>query len=478
MHCVCFRMRVMECGGKTSIFASEITDIHTFMFRKLINLSVRVVQRYLPEPFVFALILSFVSAVCAMSFAGQSPLEVLGNWGGGLWELLGFSMQMALVLVCGSALADTAPVRKVLAAAASLPKTPFQAIAMVTAVSLAACWINWGFGLIVGVVFAKQIAGCVRNVDYRLLIASAYSGFVVWHSGISASIPLAMATEGPALAEVSRGVITEPVAMSRTVFSLFNLLIAGGVCIALTVVNTLMHPKASDTVAVDPALLREVKDSYVPAKTPAGALENSPVLSYAMALAGLGYLVYSLGFQGRGLDLNGVIMIFLFLGILLHRTPMAYVRSVNKAASASAGILLQFPFYAGIMGIMTGVSSEGVSLAGRISELCVNVSNADTFPLLSFLSAGLVNIFVPSGGGQWAVQAPIMIPAGYELGVDPAVTGMAIAWGDAWTNLIQPFWAIPALAIAGLGAKDIMGFCLVDLLVVGIIVGLGFLFLV
>lgn len=287
-----------------------------------------------------------------------------------------------------------------------------------------------------------------------------------------------MATEGPALAEVSRGVITEPVAMSRTVFSLFNLLIAGGVCIALTVVNTLMHPKASDTVAVDPALLREVKDSYVPAKTPAGALENSPVLSYAMALAGLGYLVYSLGFQGRGLDLNGVIMIFLFLGILLHRTPMAYVRSVNKAASASAGILLQFPFYAGIMGIMTGVSSEGVSLAGRISELCVNVSNADTFPLLSFLSAGLVNIFVPSGGGQWAVQAPIMIPAGYELGVDPAVTGMAIAWGDAWTNLIQPFWAIPALAIAGLGAKDIMGFCLVDLLVVGIIVGLGFLFLV
>lgn len=448
------------------------------MFRRLINLSVRVVQRYLPEPFVFALILTFVSSVCAMAFAGQSPAEVLGNWGGGLWDLLGFSMQMALVLVCGSALADTAPVRKALAAAASLPKTPFQAIATVTAVSLAACWINWGFGLIVGVVFARQIARCVRNVDYRLLIASAYSGFVVWHSGISASIPLAMATEGPALAEVSMGVITEPVAMSRTVFSFFNLVIAGCVCVALTVVNTLMHPKAADTVAVDPELLKEEADGYVPAKTPAGALENSPVLSYLMAAAGLGYLVYALGFQGKGLDLNGVIMLFLFLGVLLHRTPMGYVRSVNKAASASAGILLQFPFYAGIMGIMTGLSAEGVSLAGRISELCVDISNAGTFPLLSFLSAGLVNIFVPSGGGQWAVQAPIMIPAGYELGVDPAVTGMAIAWGDAWTNLIQPFWAIPALAIAGLGAKDIMGFCLVDLFVVGIIVSLGFLVLV
>ena len=168
----------------------------------------------------------------------------------------------------------------------------------------------------------------------------------------------------------------------------------------------------------------------------------------------------------------------MFLGIVLHKTPIKYVKAVTEAASSSAGILLQFPFYAGIMGIMTSASAEGVSLAGQISEACVAMSNEKTFPLLTFLSAGLVNVFVPSGGGQWAVQAPIMLPAGMQLGVDPAVTGMAIAYGDAWTNLIQPFWALPALAIAKLDAKDIMGFCLIDLFIVAAIVCAGFLFLV
>jgi len=176
--------------------------------------------------------------------------------------------------------------------------------------------------------------------------------------------------------------------------------------------------------------------------------------------------------------LNNVIMLFMFLGIVLHKTPIKYVKAVTKASSSCAGILLQFPFYAGIMGIMTSASAEGVSLAGQISEACVAVSNEKTFPMLSFLSAGIVNVFVPSGGGQWAVQAPIMLPAGLQLGVDPSVTGMAIAYGDAWTNLIQPFWALPALAIAKLDAKDIMGYCLIDLFIVGLIVVLGFLVLV
>ena len=193
---------------------------------------------------------------------------------------------------------------------------------------------------------------------------------------------------------------------------------------------------------------------------------------------GLGYLIIRLFVNGGGLDLNSVIMLFMFLGIILHKTPIKYVKAVTNASSSCAGILLQFPFYAGIMGIMTSASAEGVSLAGQISEACVAISNKTTFPMLTFLSAGIVNVFVPSGGGQWAVQAPIMLPAGMQLGVEPAITGMAIAYGDAWTNLIQPFWALPALAIAKLNAKDIMGYCLIDLFVVALIVVLGFLFLV
>ena len=446
------------------------------MFRKMVNASVRLVQRYLPEPFIFALLLTFIAFAVAIPVCKQTPLEVLNNWGNGVWGLLAFSMQMALVLVCGSTLADAPAVKRGLDKLASMPKRAVGAIALVSLVSALACWINWGFGLIIGVVFAKSIARKMRGVDYRLLIASAYSGFVVWHGGISGSIPLALATPGAALSTVTMGVVTEPIAIGNTILSPYNLGICLFVIIALVVANSLMHPKGKEIVEVDPGLLEEEEDesSFKPS-TPAEKAENSIVISMIIALMGFAFLVMKLFVRGESLDLNSVIMLFLFLGIVFHKTPIAYVKSLNKAAVGSAGILLQFPFYAGIMGIMTGISAEGISLAGEISTLFVKISNENTFPILSFLSAGLVNIFVPSGGGQWAVQGPIMMPAGAALGVSPAITGMAIAWGDAWTNLIQPFWAIPALAIAKLGARDIMGYCLINLLISGIIISLGFL---
>lgn len=449
------------------------------MFRKMIHLSVKLIQRYLPDPFIFAILLTFVAFACAIPITGQGPLQVLMNWGNGIWSLLGFAMQMSLVLVCGSALADSPAVQKGLRKMASFPKTPVSAIVCVTLVSSLACWINWGFGLIVGAVFAKQLASQVKGVDYRLLIASAYSGFVVWHAGLSASIPLAMATAGPALTEVSGGCITEAIPVSQTIFATYNVIIVFFVIAAITVINSLMHPKGAEVICVDPALLQEDDRESVPVsnglKTPASRLNSSKVLAFLVGIMGFTYLFVNLFINGNSLDLNSVILLFLILGLLLHGTPVNYVGAITKSAHSSAGILLQFPFYAGIMGIMTASSASGLSMAGEISEWCVSVANEYTFPILSFLSAGLVNIFVPSGGGQWAVQGPIMIPAGVELGVSPAITGMAIAWGDAWTNLIQPFWALPALAIAKLDAKDIMGFCLINLFVVGVIVCAGFL---
>lgn len=452
------------------------------MFGKLIDISVKCIRKYLPDPFVFAILLTFVAFVVAIPVTKQSPLEILGHWGGGIWGLLAFSMQMALVLVCGSALADSSIVKSLLRKIASFPSSPAAAIATVSIISSIACWINWGFGLIVGAIFAKEIAKQVKGVDYRLLIASAYSGFVVWHAGLSASIPLAMATEGASLVEVSRGVIQHAIPISQTIFATYNVIIVFMVIAALTLVNTLMHPKADKVISVDPCVFAEDEcscknDSDIKSNLPNEKLNNSPILAYLISLMGLGYFVINIFINGKSLDLNSVILLFLFVGLLFHRTPINYVNAVSKAASSSAGILLQFPFYAGIMGIMTGASEQGVSLAGEISNACVAISNETTFPILTFLSAGIVNVFVPSGGGQWAVQAPIMLPAGLQLGVDPAVTGMAIAWGDAWTNLIQPFWALPALAIAKLNAKDIMGFCLIDLFIVGLLVIGGFLIL-
>jgi short-chain fatty acids transporter len=190
---------------------------------------------------------------------------------------------------------------------------------------------------------------------------------------------------------------------------------------------------------------------------------------------GFGYIVYHFSTKGFDLGLNIVNFIFMFVGILLHGTLRRYIDAIIEAAKGASGIILQFPFYAGIMGMMTGANADGASLAGVISNGFVSISTVKTFPVFTYLSAGIVNFFVPSGGGQWAVQGPIMMPAGQALGVPAAKTALAIAWGDAWTNMIQPFWALPALGIAGLGARDIMGYCVITLLLGGIITVAGFL---
>ena len=445
----------------------------------MIKFCVRLVQRWLPEPFIFAILLTFVAALIAMPLCHQTPIEVVEHWGGGVWNLLAFAMQMALVLVCGSTLAAAPVVKRGIDAMARLPQSAPAAIALVTVVSALACWLNWGFGLIVGVVFAKAIARQRSDVDYRLLIASAYSGFVVWHAGISGSIPLTMATPGEALSLATNGALTDPVPLPQTILNWHNLVTVLMVIVGITVANSLMHPKQG-ILTIDPALLREDNKNVTAAvstsgRTPAQRLEQSKLLSWLVALMLVAYLVIHLGVRGAGLDLGGVIMIFLALGLMLHSTPVDYVRAFGKATTGAAGIILQFPFYAGIMGIITGIGASGISLGGVMAEACIRISNPITYPLLTFLSAAVLNMFVPSGGGHWAVQAPIMFTAGADLGVDPGLTGMAISWGDAWTNLIQPFWALPALAIARLDAKDIMGYCLIDLLVTGVIICAGLL---
>ena len=447
------------------------------MFQKVIRGCVNVVQKYLPEPLIFAIVLTLVAAILAMPICHQSPLEVIEHWGDGVWGLLAFSMQMALVLVCGSALAAAPAVKRVIYYLATLPKKPAGAIALVTFVSAIACWLNWGFGLIVGAIFAREVARRLRGVDYRLLIASAYSGFVVWHAGLSGSIPLTMSTAGESLSRATNGILTDPIPITHTILHPINLIMVALTIGAIVLVNSLMHPRnPMMVVAVDPALLQEdpVAEKVKPT-TPAERLENSRVLTWIITALGLTYLVVHIGFRGGSFDLNAVIMLFLFAGLLLHKTPLAYVRAFGKAASGASGILLQFPFYAGIMGIITGVGASGTCLGTVLSNACVNGSGPITYPLLTFLCAALLNLFVPSGGGHWAIQAPIMFGAGEVLNVDHGLTGIAIAWGDAWTNLIQPFWALPALAIAKLQAKDIMGYCLIDLVVSGVIIVGGLL---
>lgn len=449
------------------------------MFKKMTNASVRMVERLLPDAFIFCVVLTIVAFVFAMIGTGQGPLEMVQHWGNGVWGLLGFSMQMALVLVLGNALASSKPIKKVLTSIASVAKTPTQAIMLVSFVSGIACWINWGFGLIVGALLAKELAKRVKGVDYRLLIASAYSGFVVWHNGISGSIPLQVNSNMDQLTKFSDGLIKELIPVQKTIFSPWNLIVSFLIILTLPIINKMMHPNPENVVVVDPELLKEeeIVVKHKKQMTPAEKLENSFILSYIIVGIGVAYLSWHFYTKGFDLNLNIVNLIFLVLGLAFHVNPINYVKAINDAVKGAGGIIIQFPFYAGIMGMMTGKNAEGVSLAIQISNWFVSISSQRTFPLFTFWSAGIVNFFVPSGGGQWAVQGPIMLKSSVALGIDPAKTALALSWGDAWTNMIQPFWALPALGVAKLGAKDIMGYCLMVLLYTGILISVALLFI-
>ncbi len=449
------------------------------MFKKIVNGCVRVMNRWLPDAFLFAIILTIVTYIGVLLATDLGPIAAVEAWGNskGFWGLLSFSMQMALVVVFGSACASAKPVKKLLNTIAGVCKTNMHAIVVTTMVSTLCCWLNWGFGLVVGALLAKEVVKRVPTVDYPLLIASAYSGFVIWHAGLSGSIPLQVST-----GHSFDGVTVWQADMSATVFHPMNLVMVGFIFLVMPFVNYAMHPDKARTVTVNPALLVEEEEKTYEIKTPADKMEHSKILWIITLLFGFIYIInYFVGVIKAGqnvanaLNLNIVNMIFLFLGILLHGGLRRYVDAIADAASGAAGILLQFPFYAGIMGLMVATDANGASLAGVLSNFFVNISNNITFPMISFLAAGVVNFFVPSGGGQWAVQGPIMMPAGAAMGIENGRTAMAIAWGDQWTNMIQPFWALPALAIAKLEAKDIMGYLVIVTVFVGVVACLGFL---
>ena len=431
------------------------------MLNKVASPFTKLVERYLPDPFIFVILLTIITLVIANLATPATTLEVITSWGSGFWNLLSFAMQMLLVLVTGYMLASTSLISMLLTKLATFANTAPKAIILVTFISLLASWLNWGFGLVIGALFAKAIAKQTR-VDYRLLVASAYSGFVVWHGGLAGSVPLTIATEGH-FSQATMGII----GTQQTLFAGFNIAILIGLFIIMPLVNRYMLPSEKDSVYVDPSLLENTLTDKVAITRPAQHLEQSKLLGMGIGLLGLAYLGYYFFIAGGGLNLNSVIALFLFLAITLHQTPHNLLNSLQQAIPSGAGIVIQFPFYAGIMAVMVDTG-----LAQQISQGFIAIADADSLPFYSFISAGLVNMFVPSGGGQWAVQAPIVIPAAQELGADMARVAMAVAWGDAWTNLIQPFWALPVLAIAGLKAKDIMGFCVVQLIITGVFISL------
>jgi short-chain fatty acids transporter len=331
-------------------------------------------------------------------------------------------------------------------------------VLLVTIVSILACYINWGFGLVVSALIAVEVSKKLKRVNFGLMIASAYSGFLVWHGGLSGSIPLKLTNPTKGIKDI---IGSNLISVDETMFSSFNLIILFSTIFALLLINYYLSRSKDNInnfeVIEEKPLIISNDNSF------SGKLENSKLLLGIINFLGVIY-IFQHFYYGGSLNMNIMIFVFLILSMIFNLTARSFLFSFNNSVKDSSGILLQFPFYAGIMGMM---ASSG--LAASMSEFFVSISTENTFFLYTYISAGIVNFFVPSGGGQWAIQGPIILPVAKELGVSLSKASMAIAWGDAWTNIIQPFWALPLLSIGKIKLKDMMGYCVIIFILVGLL---------
>ncbi len=431
-------------------------------------------RRTMPDPFVLALLLTLLVFLLALTYTRLDGHAVLFAWiegkggGHGFWNLLKFGMQMCLILVTGHALAESPPVARLLNALAEAARTPGRAVVIVAVAAMLLALINWGLGLIAGALLARRVGQRAREhgiaIHYPLVVAAGYTGLLVWHGGLSASAPLNVTLQvdlARVLGETTAAKIGS-IPISETIGSPANLIVNLVLLIVVPWVLLRMLPADPTARIAAPELAAPAEDASSPveASTLAGRLDHSRIL--VMLIVGLGLVAVVLAVMRQGigrLDLNVINFVFLFSGLLLHRSPQSYVRAVGEAARGCAGIILQFPFYAGIMGMLAGT--------GLLDVMATAVAGVGgvLLPAVGFYMAGLVNLFVPSGGGQWAVQGPLLVEAGLQVGVAPAKMVMALAYGDQWTNMLQPFWALPLLAITGVRARDIIGYTAVLLLV-------------
>ncbi|MDI6754153.1 MAG: TIGR00366 family protein, partial [Thermodesulfobacteriota bacterium] len=372
-------------------------------------------RKYMPDPWLFAILLSFLTYVLGLIFTKSGPFDMILHWYKGFWELLAFAMQMCLILVTGYALATAPVVKRALDALARVPQTNSGAVYLIVLVAIIAGYINWGLGLVVGAMFAKEVAtqGYLRKIPmhYPLLGAAGYIGLAIWHGGLSGSAPLLVATKGHFL-EKEIGIIP----IVQTLFSPLNIGVFIVMIIVLPFLAKALAPKEGEELITidkyDPTLLEKprVVETVKEQWNTADKLENSRTIILIVVLAGLIYIVHHFYKQGFDLNLNIVNFIFLIVGMLLHKTPISYLRAVTEGTKGCAGIILQFPFYAGIMGMM-----KYSGLVGVIAGWFVAISTSLTYPVWTYISACLINIFVPSGGGQWAIQGPIAVKAAQAM---------------------------------------------------------------
>jgi short-chain fatty acids transporter len=436
---------------------------------------VYIFEKIMPDPFVFAVLLTFLGALMAWKFApGATPASIVAAWYAGVFNLFTFAFQMVIMLVAGYALATSPAIHRALARIAALATTPMSAVSLTLLVSMIASWLNWGLGLVTAALLAREVAKRVR-IDFGWLVAAAYSGFVISTEGLSGSIALSQATHGSALNIVEK-VTGHGLPLSQTVFTRFNLIPIAVLLIVLPVLFRYLGPTAEHTVAADPERLRAEDQAKVPpeaADTLGAKLDHAWILNLGLGVFALFALVMEFRRSHGSIDLNLVIMALIVLGLLLHWRPAAYIAAVKHAARITGPLILQYPLYGGLMGIITTTG-----LAAILSKIFISFSTQHTLPFFTYLTSLVITLFVPSGGGHWAVQGPFAIPAAVNLHSSLAGTTMAVAMGESVANMLQPFFALPILAIAGIGMRRMMGFMVITFFISLLVFGTSLLTLV
>jgi short-chain fatty acids transporter len=421
-------------------------------------------QRWIPDGYVIAAVLTVLILGVALVATPHGPAALAEQWGKGFWGFIPFTLQMSMVILTGFVVAEAPPVQRALATLAAQPRTATQAVALTALTAMALAWLNWGLGIVAAAVLARRV-GERRIADFRVLVASSYLGMgCTWHAGLSASAPLTSS-------DASQGFVKQylggAVPVTDTIFALPNLVLVLVTMVVMTLVAVRAHPHAESYDGPEP---EAPPPPPAPPRTPAERLERAWWLNgvFVALVAWSTYAELRDGGLAR-LNINHVNLLFFGLGALLHPSPASLLAAAERGGRNVWGVLVQFGLYAGIAGVL-----DKSGLAAQLADVFVRVASPQTFPLLVVWYSGLLNYVMPSGGAKWFIELQYLAEASRTLGVPMSTTVMAYAWGDMLTDLIQPFWAIPMLAVVRLGFRDIMGICAVMFVVYAALVSVAF----
>lgn len=417
-------------------------------------------ERWFPDAFVFAAVAVLIVSIGALAM-GRTPAQVSIDFGKSFWNLIPFTMQMAFIVIGGYVVAVSKPVHKLIVVLARFPKTPRGAVAYVGFMAMLTSLLSWGFSMIFAGILMREICKHVKGVDYRAISAAGFLGLgTVWALGLSSSAALMMATKGsipPALLKIS-GVIS----LEQTLFTWQNLVMIVTPMVISTWICYSSAPAAHLAKAFDTAEFKQPDSEDIgSAKTPGEKLEFSPILSLVLAALGAIYLVDVFANKGglAALDLNTYNFMFIVAGLLLHWRPRAFLRAVAKSVPMTGGVLIQFPLYAGIFGILMGSGINEV-----LAKFFVSISTQSTLPAVVGVYSAILGLFLPSGGGKWVVEAPYLLQAATELKVNLAWVVQCYNASEALPNLINPFWMLPLMGLVGVKARELAGYTMLQLL--------------